>query len=109
MQNGTVNFDINDGSGSLKKYTSKALLNTNIWNNIMIVKSNKKTSLFINGILDSKGSIDFGYNSNSNVSLGFNPLIAKSGFVGYLDEFLSFKKPLNEAEVQGLYLWYKNK
>lgn len=104
----------NDGDGNLWTFKPEMKVSVNEWNNLVLInRYNIFIDIYINGIFQGRGElVRSGYDASGSVIIGNHGLnITNSNFNdafrGQVDEFVGFKRPLNDAEIFHLYKWYK--
>lgn len=106
-------MEFNNGNGTMKNFYSSKLIKQNKWNHICIsVDENNFAILYINGEVDSNGTIPSPlYDATGNILLGrtdeqWSDNNNSQNFIGGMDEFIGFRSVLNSAQISQLYDWH---
>jgi hypothetical protein len=98
---GKISFSADGGTNTGLSNTTLA---TNKWYHIAMSAGNGKTSLYINGKLDSETSFSGSITTEGDIAIGNNPS-GGTGWHGLIDEVRLYNTSLSPSEILSLYKW----
>lgn len=89
--------------GGSSSITSNTALATGQWYHIVAQRSSGTGYIYINGVLDTSGSVSIGSSASNDVTIGLDYLPSPRYFKGKIDEVRIYNRVISSGEIQSLY------
>jgi hypothetical protein len=75
-------------------------INSNTWYHVVTMRTNGIVSIYVNGKLDTSGSVPNTIGANCNLTVGNGPNYTSERFVGLIDEVKIYNAALSDEEIK---------